>query len=230
MGASMSINLALENRDGDDRHKQRMDRMYKVQRHFYDVTRAWYLLGRNERIAALKPPPGGSVLEMGCGTGRNLVHVARLFPDATVHGVDISDEMLVSAATSVERKGLRHRVKLAQGDATIFDGTAFGKPLYDRVLFSYTLSMIPDWQQALHTAAERLAPGGELHVVDFGPCSGLPVAAKSVLYGWLDRFHVTPRVSLFSAMADLAAARSMTCKNLLSHRGYAQHAIVLRDL
>jgi S-adenosylmethionine-diacylgycerolhomoserine-N-methlytransferase len=207
-------------------HQQRMNSMYRVQRHFYDVTRAYYLLGRNQRIAALKPPLGGSVLEIGCGTGRNLIQLARRYPEACIYGVDISDEMLVSAANAVEREGLRYRVKLAQGDATTFDGAAFGKPVYDRVLFSYTLSMIPDWQQALKTATDRLAPKGELHVVDFGPCSGLPNMTKVFLHAWLKRFHVTPRASLFAAFEQLAETQQMTCQNSLSHRGYAQHAVL----
>lgn len=222
----MSINAATEDLGTGDQHKQRMDRMYRVQRHFYDVTRAYYLLGRNERIAALTPPPGGTVLEIGCGTGRNLIQLARCYPDALIYGVDISDEMLVSSAHTVERQGLRHRVKLAQDDATTFDGGAFGKPVYDRVLFSYTLSMIPDWQQALRTAAERLAPGGELHVVDFGPCTGLPGLASSSLQAWLKRFHVTPRESLFAKCEQLAQSRNMICNTMLTHRGYAQHAVL----
>ena len=219
----MSINSVTEDLPADD-HKQRMDNMYRVQRHFYDLTRAYYLLGRNERISALKVPAGGSVLEIGCGTGRNLVQLARQYPDAVIYGIDISDEMLVSAANAVTRQGLQHRVKLAQGDATRFDGSAFGKPVYDRVLFSYTLSMIPDWQQALQTATKRLAPAGELHVVDFGPCSSLPVVTKTLLYAWLKRFHVTPRTSLFTAFEHLAHSEQMLCQSSLSHRGYAQHA------
>jgi S-adenosylmethionine-diacylgycerolhomoserine-N-methlytransferase len=219
----MSINAAIENRPAGDQHKLRMDRMYRVQRHIYDVTRAYYLLGRNERIAALAPPAGGSVLEIGCGTGRNLIQLARTYPDAAVYGVDISDEMLVSAATAVERHGLRQRVKLAQGDATRFDGRAFNKPSYDRVMFSYTLSMIQDWQQALERAADVLAPAGELHVVDFGPCSRLPGMTKTLLHAWLRRFHVAPRLSLFAYATQLAQSRGMTSKATLSHRGYAQH-------
>jgi S-adenosylmethionine-diacylgycerolhomoserine-N-methlytransferase len=222
MVVSMSINGATENLPVDD-HKQRMDSMYRVQRHFYDLTRAYYLLGRNERISALKVPAGGSVLEIGCGTGRNLVQLARQYPDSVIYGIDISDEMLVSAANAVTRQGLQHRVKLAQGDATRFDGSAFAKPVYDRVLFSYTLSMIPDWQLALQTATKRLAPAGELHVVDFGPCSGLPAVTKTLLYAWLKRFHVTPRTSLFTAFEKLAHSEQMLCQRSLSHRGYAQH-------
>ena len=224
----MSINAATETFAESDPHKQRMDRMYRVQRHFYDITRAYYLLGRNERIVALKPPEDGSILEIGCGTGRNLVQLARSYPDATIFGVDISDQMLFSAANTVERQGLRQRVKLAQGDATNFNGSAFGKPSYDRVLFSYTLSMIPDWQMALSAAADLLSERGELHVVDFGPCTGLPGLAKTSLYAWLKRFHVTPRTSLFSTVEQLALTRNMTKNTVLSHRGYAQHAVLSR--
>jgi S-adenosylmethionine-diacylgycerolhomoserine-N-methlytransferase len=225
MAAFMSINAVTDDLAASE-HKRRMDSMYRVQRHIYDVTRAYYLLGRNERIAALSPPTSGSVLEIGCGTGRNLIQLARLYPEATIYGVDISDQMLVTAATAVAREGLTRRVKLAQADATTFDGSAFGKPVYDRVLFSYTLSMIPDWQQALQTASQRLAPDGELHVVDFGPCSNLPNFTKSLLYAWLKRFHVTPRTSLFAHAQRLALSHKMKCQSTISHRGYAQHVVL----
>ncbi len=51
-------------------HGGLMDRVYRRQRHFYDATRKYYLLGRDPMIAGLKPPPGAAVLEIGCGTGR----------------------------------------------------------------------------------------------------------------------------------------------------------------
>ena len=59
---------------------RRMNRMYRRQRHIYDGTRRYYLLGRDRLIANLGPNTGADVLEIGCGTGRNLVHAARLFP------------------------------------------------------------------------------------------------------------------------------------------------------
>ena len=40
-----------------------MDAIYRSQRHFYDLTRKYYLLGRDALIEGLAPPPGGSVLE-----------------------------------------------------------------------------------------------------------------------------------------------------------------------
>ena len=112
-----------------------MDRMYRRQRHIYDATRKFYLLGRDATIAALDPPAGASVLEIGCGTGRNLVKTARRYPEAQIFGLDVSHEMLESARASVARAGLAGRIRVAQADATNFDALAvFGRPHFERVV------------------------------------------------------------------------------------------------
>ncbi|MEP4422552.1 MAG: methyltransferase domain-containing protein, partial [Nitratireductor sp.] len=71
-------------------HAALMDANYRFQRHVYDLTRKYYLLGRDRLVDALQVPAGGSVLELGCGTGRNLVRVARRYPHARLFGLDIS--------------------------------------------------------------------------------------------------------------------------------------------
>ncbi len=58
-------------------HAALMDGVYRRQRHFYDLTRKYYLLGRDRMIAGLGVPPNGTVLELGCGTGRNIILAAR---------------------------------------------------------------------------------------------------------------------------------------------------------
>ena len=67
-----------------------MNRIYRRQRHIYDFTRKYYLLGRDALIAQLRPQPGARVLEIGCGTGRNLILAARRYPDAHFFGIDVS--------------------------------------------------------------------------------------------------------------------------------------------
>src|SRR6202043_1159265 len=99
----------------------RMNRMYRRQRYIYDGTRRYYLLGRDQLISGLQPAPGASVLEIGCGTGRNLVSAARLYPDARFFGIDVSTEMLTSAMSAISRGGLSDRIRLALGDGTAFD-------------------------------------------------------------------------------------------------------------
>jgi S-adenosylmethionine-diacylgycerolhomoserine-N-methlytransferase len=206
-----------------------MDRMYGLQRHFYDVTRAYYLLGRDHLIRALQPPQGGTVLEMGCGTGRNLVTAAKHYPQAKLFGFDISNAMLETAGSAVHRNHLVGRITLAQADASDFSGTkTFGVESFDRVFFSYTLSMIPVWQAAIEQGFNALKPGGEMHIVDFGQCRGLPKLAKSGLYSWLKRFHVTPRQDLEACLQALAAKTGADVSVTSLFRGYAVAAKVTR--
>lgn len=128
-------------------HAARMDGVYRGQRHIYDLTRKYYLLGRDRLIDELAPQPGAHVLEIGCGTGRNLIAAARFWPGAHFYGIDISEEMLKTARASIARAGLSQRIRVAQGDATDFDPKIlFRIPSFDRIIQSYTLSMIPDWQ------------------------------------------------------------------------------------
>jgi S-adenosylmethionine-diacylgycerolhomoserine-N-methlytransferase len=210
-----------------------MDRVYRWQRRFgfYDATRKYYLLARDPMIAGLKPPPGGAMLEIGCGTGRNLVHAARLYPDAALHGVDISREMLAAAGAAVERNGLRGRVRLALADAAGFDpAVTFGRAGYDRIFISYAVSMIPQWRAVVEAAARRLAPGGALHIADFGDMAGLPSWSKSAMYGWLRFYHVTPRPDLFEVAAAAASALGGSAEEQRLHRGFSWIAVVRRPL
>ena len=64
--------------------------------------------------------------------------------------------------------------------------------------------MVPDWKAALRHAHSLLAPAGELHIVDFGQCEGLPRGFRNLLFRWLDVFHVTPRAELKNALMQLA--------------------------
>jgi S-adenosylmethionine-diacylgycerolhomoserine-N-methlytransferase len=204
-------------------HASAMDRMYRYTRHIYDLTRKPYLLGRDRLIAELGLEAGGTVLEMGCGTGRNLIAVARAYPRATLYGFDISAEMLKTAKAAVARARLQDRIHLTQGDATVFDASAsFGVPTFDRVYFSYTLSMVPPWRAALARGLALTAPKGRFSVVDFGFCEGLGSVARRTLHGWLHLFHVSPRAELETELRTLARSSGRAVRFERPFGGYAQ--------
>jgi S-adenosylmethionine-diacylgycerolhomoserine-N-methlytransferase len=203
-------------------HSALMDQVYRRQRHFYDATRKYYLLGRDRLLDELDPPPGGRVLEVGCGTGRNLIRAARLHPQAQFCGFDISTEMLRTARANVEKAGLSGRIRLAQADATDFDAAAlFGAADFDRVFFSYTLSMIPDWRAALAHGFRALAPGGRVMAVDFGQQGRLPAAFRRILLRWLALFHVEPRAGLREGFAQAAQDAGAHARFTSLYRDYA---------
>jgi len=198
-----------------------MNRIYRRQRHIYNLTRRYFLLGRDRLIANLNPAPGDRVLEIGCGTGRNLILAARRYPHARFYGIDVSTEMLTSAYQSIDRAGAAGRIRLAHADATSFDPRGvLGAEKFERIFFSYTLSMIPRWDQALDAAITHLAPGGELHVVDFGGQSRLPPWFRAALRNWIAHFHVTPRDMLETALQ----ARGSSVVVERPFRDYAQYA------
>jgi S-adenosylmethionine-diacylgycerolhomoserine-N-methlytransferase len=165
------------------------------------------------------------VLEIGCGTGRNLIAAARAHPDARFFGIDISSEMLATARANVRRAGLSERIALGRGDAASFDPEAlFGRVQFDRVFFSYSLSMIPAWREALTHAAAMIAPAeGRLLVVDFGQQERLPRWFRAGLFAWLARFHVTPRAELPAAIERIARSGNAARIEPL-YRGYATFA------
>ncbi len=210
-------------------HAQLMDGIYRRQRHVYDATRKYYLLGRDRLVAGLDVPPGGAVLELGCGTGRNLLFAARRFPQARLYGLDISEAMLETARQNLRSELREERVVLAAGDATSFDAEQlFGRAKFDRVYFSYALSMIPDWEKALSMAVDCIAIGGSLHIVDFGAQEKLPRWFRAALRAWLRRFHVEPRALLAAELASQAERLGGRVEFTPLHRGYAWHAVLRR--
>jgi S-adenosylmethionine-diacylgycerolhomoserine-N-methlytransferase len=195
-----------------------------------DLTRKYYLLGRDRLIRELKPPQGGAVLEIGCGTGRNLIAVARGYPDARLCGLDVSTKMLATARANLLQAGLEGRIRLGCADAADFDAEKlFGRRGFDRVFFSYSLSMIPAWQEALKQAHSVVASdGGELHLVDFGQQERLPGWFRRALFAWLERFHVTPRESLEETLLTLAREHGGKVRFDRICRGYADLGAIVR--
>jgi S-adenosylmethionine-diacylgycerolhomoserine-N-methlytransferase len=178
-----------------------MDGVYRYQRYIYDLTRKYYLFGRDRLIDELAPKPGARVVEIGCGTARNLIRMARRYPDAQLFGLDASGAMLETAAKAVARAGLSDRIRLAHGYAEALSPAMFGlSDGFDEAVFSYSLSMIPDWNAALAAADAALAPGGRIHIVDFGDLTGFAGPLRKGLLAWLRLFHVAPRTELLGSL------------------------------
>jgi S-adenosylmethionine-diacylgycerolhomoserine-N-methlytransferase len=194
---------------GGHHHASLMDRLYRRQRYIYDLTRKYYLFGRDRLIREMELPKGAAVIEVGCGTARNLIRIARLYPTARLYGLDASTEMLKTAAAAVERAGLADRVILKHAYAEDLSPSLFNRTEpFDAAIFSYSLSMIPDWNQALRAAGAALKPEGRLHIVDFGDL-GRAGPVRSLLRRWLALFHVEPREELLGSLERRAPGSAL---------------------
>lgn len=213
----------------NDAHEA-MDRIYRFQRHVYDVTRFGYLLGRDRLIAGLDVPDGGRVLEVGCGTGRNMIRAAERYRDSRFYGIDVSRVMLDTARGKIMRARLGSRLICAEADATGFHSVGlFGIEHFDRVFVSYALSMIPDWPAVLQRAMDATAPDGSLHIVDFGDFADMPAPLRALQLAWLRRFHVYPVSHLAERLHEVAAARGLSCSSERLYGGYAILAVLQRS-
>lgn len=141
-----------------------IERYYQFHAKIYDATRWSFLFGRSALIRSIadchRP---ARILEVGCGTGKNLVSLCGLFPAAHITGLDMSAEML----------DITSRKLGAQASRVTLLHQPYDQPLrpaepYDLVLCSYSLSMInPGWDAVIDYACSDVAVGGLVAVVDF---------------------------------------------------------------
>lgn len=165
--------------------------MYRYQRYFYDFTRKYYLLGRDKLIREMKISAGENILEIGCGTGRNLAILAKKYPRANFFGLDASAEMLKSARKKIESKNLSNiTLENALADDFSFDKTFNLEKPFDAIYFSYSISMIPVWKEAIRNALQNLKSGRRFYIVDFYDQRDLPASFQKILQSWLRQFHV----------------------------------------
>ena len=115
-----------------------------------------------KRIAALKPE---RVLEIGCGVGLLLEHVAPIC--RAYCGTDLSASAIAELRCWIAtQKGLR-RVEVAQREAVDFSGVAPGS--IDTVILNSVVQYFPDYSyvlEVLEKAIERISPGGRVFVGD----------------------------------------------------------------
>jgi demethylmenaquinone methyltransferase/2-methoxy-6-polyprenyl-1,4-benzoquinol methylase len=117
---------------------------------------------RRKAVERLELKPGGHVLEIGCGTGRNLPFLSdAVGPSGRVYGVDLSPGMLAKA-TELCKRNRWSNVELIEGDAAEYRAPV---PL-DGVMFGLSYNTMPHHLTVLREAWSQLRPGGRLVIMD----------------------------------------------------------------
>lgn len=145
-----------------------LQRYYKLHASIYDLTRWSFLFGRQSiiKLAAEQSVPS-NILEVGCGTGKNLESVGKYFPEAIITGLDLSSNMLEIANRKIENFDGRVNVVEQKYDSPIKNASDEIEK-YDLILFSYALSMFnPGWDIAINSAKQQLSENGKIVIVDF---------------------------------------------------------------
>jgi demethylmenaquinone methyltransferase/2-methoxy-6-polyprenyl-1,4-benzoquinol methylase len=162
---------------------------------------------RGRAVNRLELNAGDDVLEVGCGTGRNLAPLVRAVKaEGHVYGVDLSEGMLEKAQELAINSGW-HNVTLIRSDAT-----AYAVPkLVDGVIFSLSYAVIPHHREALRHAWHQLRPGGYLVIMDAKLPSNTLGKLLHPLVMWASKLTVlgNPDVRPWDELKELAGAVEM---------------------
>jgi ubiquinone/menaquinone biosynthesis C-methylase UbiE len=141
---------------------------------------------------------GERVLDLGCGTGTLAIAVKQAAPGAAVTGVDADEAVLARARRKAARAGVEPRFDRAMADRLPYADASF-----ERVVSSLFLHHLQPNEKrvCLREVYRVLAPGGELHVADWGkpdPLLRPMFYAVQMLDGFANtRDHVEGRLGQF---------------------------------
>jgi 2-polyprenyl-3-methyl-5-hydroxy-6-metoxy-1,4-benzoquinol methylase len=169
---------------------------------------------------AAQLPPGGRILEVGCGHGLLALYLALESPDRQVVGIDVDDGKLAAARAAGQGAGLAVTFEVAVGGdlpAGPWAGIAIVDVLY--------LLAADDQRSLLRSCGEALAPGGVLAVKEMALVprwkarwNTLQETAAVKVLGITEGEELT-----FLSPADMAAAMAaggLTVRDRPIHRGY----------
>jgi ubiquinone/menaquinone biosynthesis C-methylase UbiE len=161
-------------------HGDKMSSFYATQAKGYDAVRENMLVARPEMMSAFGPiKTGHTWLDIGGGTGRNLHYLrAQLDHFKTIVVLDICPELLEIGKDSARKSFTPEqfdRIRWVcldinspnvKEELAKVSGNAVTRG-FDTITFSYSLSMIPEWEKALYSAKSLMSEDGRVLVADF---------------------------------------------------------------
>ncbi len=131
-------------------------------------------------LARLKPPPGSSILDLGCGTGALTFRLPEKGDFRRVSGLDLSEGVLDIAKKRAAELGLDN-FEFHPGNAC---SLPFQNKEFDIVVSSFVLHLVSDLKKALSEVCRVLRPGGNAILQFPGGGDVAPETMAILLQAW----------------------------------------------
>ena len=142
-------------------HEDKLNQFYKSQAALYDAYRQNMLHGKKKLIPSIPFNNGDTLLILAGGTGDILDHMIPYINNfKKIVLVDLCGELLKIAK---EKRGNIKNLDIVHADATTF----ISEEKFDKIIITYSLTMIPCWIKAIDVIKKNLKHGGYLGVSDF---------------------------------------------------------------
>lgn len=126
-------------------------------------------------------PPGGTVVDLGCGSGLDsLIAARRVGAEGRVAGIDFSEAMLDRAKSSLRELGLANLMFLrsAAEQLPLADASV------DQALVNGIFNLNPFRDQILSELARIVKPGGSVFGAELVLQAPLPETSRAVAANW----------------------------------------------
>ena len=158
----------------------------------YDIlfTTPFYQAVHKRMLIYADFPADGHVLDLGCGTGKLLKRLGKLYPELTGIGLDFSPKMIAQAKTK-NIYGDRLTFILGNAEDQPFDDNTF-----DTVFNTISFLHYPNPVKVLAEVQRVLKPDGKFYLADYGKSELLPRRSCPFLLGGLHFYSRAERTEM----------------------------------
>lgn len=129
------------------------------------------------------------LLDLACGSGDIAFYLEKIYPEASITGVDFSPKMLEIAEKKAKKKS--SKVNFIQGDAL---NLPFEKDFFDGAIISYGLRNMSDYGACLKELNRVIKPNGKLIILELSHPEGFVKTMTSIY-----RFKILPMLGMLFA-------------------------------
>lgn len=123
------------------------------------IDRLW----RRKAVGMLRTEHPAKILDVATGTGDLALLMARMMPEATITGVDLSSGMIKVGREKIEKSGLADRISLQVADCLTLP---FASDSFDAITVAYGVRNFADLAAGYREMLRVLRPGGTLCVIE----------------------------------------------------------------